>query len=127
MTGSGIMNSMMRILPLLICTAAFFIGCQHENQGLERPNIVFILADDHQAAAIGGLGHPDVLTPNLDMLLSEGTAFRNAYIMGSHNPAVCMPSRAMLLTGRHLGSLEQDGYAISGMDTMLGEWLGVHG
>jgi len=63
------------------------------------PNILLVIADDHQAAAIGALGHPVVRTPTLDTLVRDGTTFTRAGIMGSLMPAVCAPSRACLLTG----------------------------
>lgn len=66
----------------------------------ERPNIVILLADDLQANCLGLLGHPVVKTPHLDALCREGFIFRNAYVAGSHVPAVCLPSRAMIQTGR---------------------------
>ena len=66
------------------------------------PNILFLIADDHRHDAIGALGDIDVHTPQLDALVRAGTALTHAYIMGSTSGAVCMPSRAMLLTGRTL-------------------------
>lgn len=69
---------------------------------MPRPNVLLIIADDHRADAIGALGHPVVRTPVIDGLVAEGTAFTRAGIMGSLMPAVCAPSRACLLTGRHL-------------------------
>ncbi len=67
-----------------------------------RPNILFLFADDQSYETIGALGHTDIDTPNLDRLVERGTAFTHAYNMGSWRPAVCMPSRAMLITGRTL-------------------------
>ncbi len=66
------------------------------------PNFLFLIADDHRHNAIGSLGTPAVATPNLDALAAAGTALTHTYIMGSTSGAVCMPSRAMLLTGRSL-------------------------
>ena len=66
------------------------------------PNFLFLIADDHRHDAIGSLGNPAVHTPTLDALAAAGTAFTSAYIMGSTSNAVCMPSRAMLMTGRSL-------------------------
>ena len=66
------------------------------------PNFLFLIADDHRHDAIGSLGNPAVHTPTLDALAAAGTALTSAYIMGSTSNAVCMPSRAMLLTGRSL-------------------------
>jgi arylsulfatase A-like enzyme len=66
------------------------------------PNFLFLIADDHRHDAIGSLGNPAVHTPTLDALAAAGTAFTSTYIMGSTSNAVCMPSRAMLLTGHSL-------------------------
>ncbi|TDE11153.1 sulfatase-like hydrolase/transferase [Jiangella asiatica] len=67
-----------------------------------RPNIVLIFMDDMTHWAIGALGNSQVLTPNLDRLVERGCAFSHAVNQGSWSPAVCMPARAMLLTGRSL-------------------------
>ena len=69
---------------------------------MSKPNILFIMVDDHRYNAIRALGNTEVNTPNLDRLVREGTTLTHTYIMGSTSPAVCMPSRAMLLTGRSL-------------------------
>jgi arylsulfatase A-like enzyme len=74
-------------------------------QASPRPNILLILADDLRFDAIGALGHPHVLTPHLDALVARGTTFTRCAYMGSLNPAVCIASRAMLLTGRPLFAL----------------------
>ena len=66
------------------------------------PNFLFLIADDHRHNAIGSLGDPAVHTPTLDALAAAGTALTSTYICGSTSNAVCMPSRAMLLTGRSL-------------------------
>ena len=78
-----------------------------------RPNILFIIADDHRHNAINALGDYQVETPNLDGLVNKGTALTNMYIMGSTVGAVCMPSRGMMLTGRSLWSIDEPD---------LGEW-----
>lgn len=67
-----------------------------------RPNVLFLLADDQRADTVSALGNPYIQTPYLDTLVGRGFAFTRAYDMGSINPAVCVPSRAMLLTGRNL-------------------------
>ncbi len=61
----------------------------------ERPNIVFILADDHRWDALGVMGHPFIDTPNLDRIAAEGVLFENAFVTSS----LCSPSRASFLTG----------------------------
>lgn len=65
-----------------------------------RPNIVLLFADDQRADTIGAYGNPHIRTPNLDRLVARGFSFRNAYCFGSDSGAVCVPSRAMLMTGK---------------------------
>jgi arylsulfatase A-like enzyme len=76
-----------------------------DSQTSRRPNILFILADDQRWDTIHALGNDDVKTPNLDQLVKQGFHFTNAYCMGSMTPAVCLPSRTMLLTGRSVWRL----------------------
>lgn len=64
------------------------------------PNVLFILVDDLRPDCLGALGHPVVKTPNLDRLVESGFHFRNAYCLGSNVPAVCTPSRNMILSGQ---------------------------
>src|SRR5947207_2143522 len=64
-----------------------------------KPNILFLFADDFCYEALGYLGH-DIETPNLDRLAARGTTFTHAYNMGSFSGAVCVASRAMLISGR---------------------------
>jgi arylsulfatase A-like enzyme len=70
------------------------------SEGRKKHNIVFILADDMRRDAIAALGNAHIATPKLDKLVKKGTAFTRAYIQGSMSGAVCMPSRAMIMTGR---------------------------
>lgn len=65
-----------------------------------RPNVLFLFADDMRADSIGALGNPTVKTPNLDTLVKRGFVMRNAYCLGGNSPAVCTPSRNMLLSGK---------------------------
>ncbi|MDB4537251.1 sulfatase-like hydrolase/transferase [Akkermansiaceae bacterium] len=73
-----------------------------------RPNIIFLFADDQRADTIGAHGNPHILTPNLDKLATEGMSFRQNYCAGSFSGAVCVASRAMLMTGRHWMSLPRE-------------------
>lgn len=89
-----------------------------------RPNVLFLFTDDQNAELIGALGNPHIKTPHTDRLVREGTAFTNAHIMGSSSPGVCLPSRAMLLTGRTLWNIENQGiwgYEISAKHKTLPE------
>jgi len=65
-----------------------------------RPNILFLFADDQRADTIAAYGNTHIKTPNLDRLASLGFSFRGNYIFGGNSGAVCMPSRAMLMSGK---------------------------
>lgn len=65
----------------------------------KRPNVVFLFADDMRADSVHALGNPTIKTPNLDSLAKRGFIFNNAYCLGGNRPAVCLPSRNMLLSG----------------------------
>ncbi|MDG2224459.1 MAG: sulfatase-like hydrolase/transferase [Rubripirellula sp.] len=67
----------------------------------DRPNIVFLFADDQRADTIAAHGNPHIQTPNLDRLATNGFSFRQNYCAGSFSGAVCVASRAMLMTGKH--------------------------
>jgi len=67
-----------------------------------RPNVLFLFADDQRADTIAALGNPVIQTPNLDRLVRSGVAFNRAYMQGGFVGGTCMPSRAMLLSGRSL-------------------------
>ncbi|MFG0252543.1 MAG: sulfatase-like hydrolase/transferase [Phycisphaerales bacterium JB038] len=71
----------------------------------DRPNVLILFTDDQRFDTIGALGNREISTPNMDRLVERGVSFQNTYIMGSPHGAVCMPSRAMLLTGRHYFNL----------------------
>ena len=62
-----------------------------------RPNIIFIMSDDHAYQAIGAYGSVLNETPNIDRLADEGMRFDRAYVSNS----ICSPSRAVILTGKH--------------------------
>lgn len=75
--------------------------CRHSSaQAPKRPNILFLFADDQRADTIAAHGNPHIRTPNLDRLSASGVSFRNNYIFGGNSGAVCMPSRAMLMSGK---------------------------
>lgn len=77
-----------------------------------KKNVVFILTDDQRYDTIHALGNPDIITPNLDWMVEHGTAFTQAHIPGGTSGAVCMPSRAMLHSGRSLFRIEGEGQSI---------------
>jgi len=63
----------------------------------KRPNMVFILTDDHRWDAFGFMGKEWLKTPNMDRIAQEGVHFRNSFVTTS----LCSPSRASFLTGRY--------------------------
>src|SRR5689334_9295573 len=62
-----------------------------------RPNIIYIMSDDHAAHALSCYGSKINQTPNLDRLAKEGMRFTNAFVTN----ALCGPSRACVLTGKY--------------------------
>lgn len=76
-------------LAWLVCSASAIAG--------ERPNILFILSDDHAVRAVSAYGDSIVATPNIDRIAAAGVRFDRAYV----GNAICGPSRATLLTGLH--------------------------
>lgn len=101
------MNRIYAMLCLWVLAAG---GCV----SAERPNILFILSDDQRHDTIHALGNAEISTPNIDKLVDNGCAFTRAYIMGGTQGAVCVPSRAMLMTGRtmfHVGDHIEKEYA----------------
>lgn len=63
----------------------------------KRPNIVFIMSDDHAYQAISAYDDRLINTPNIDRIAKEGMLFTNASVTNS----ICAPSRAVILTGKH--------------------------
>lgn len=66
------------------------------------PNVVFLCSDDQRVDTIHALGNSAIETPTLDAMVTGGFTFTHAFCQGSTQPAVCMPSRAMFLSGRGL-------------------------
>ena len=88
----------MRPLPLLLLLWAAVTGPAFA-AAPSRPNIVYIVADELGYFEPGYAGNPHLLTPNLDRLAAEGVRFTQ----GLAGSAVCAPTRACLLTGKHSG------------------------
>lgn len=91
-------RSIQHLLWILIVLTAYASSLQAADP--PRPNILFLFADDQRADTIAALGNPIIKTPTLDSLVKRGFTFHNAYCLGSNSPAVCLPSRNMLLSGR---------------------------
>ena len=84
-----------------------------------RPNILFLFSDDQRNDTIAAYGNPHIRTPQLDRLARQGMSFRRAYCMGSMGGAVCVPSRAMVHSGRTLFRVEPDMRGVKIMPEVL--------
>ncbi len=89
-------TNLIKSLSLLIAGTGAF-GCSQQEQEIQRPNIVFIMSDDHAYQAISAYSNDLIQTPNIDRLAKEGAIFTRATVTNS----ICAPSRAVLLTGKH--------------------------
>ncbi|HEV2065612.1 MAG TPA: sulfatase-like hydrolase/transferase, partial [Thermomicrobiales bacterium] len=74
----------------------------------DRPNFVVLIADDHRYESISANGNDVVRTPNLDALAARGSSFDGAHCQGGMHGAVCVPSRASLMTGRSIFASTMD-------------------
>ena len=87
----------------------------------KQPNILFIVTDDQRFDTIHALNNPAISTPNMDRLCARGTAFTHAHIPSGICGAVCMPSRAMIHSGRQPFHLLEQGGDIPPEHITLGE------
>lgn len=101
---------MRRLQLLSLLTGALFLLSCSDNE-LKKPNIIFIMSDDHTSQAFGVYGSRLAEldpTPNIDRLAHEGILFENAFCTNS----ICTPSRACIMTGQYShvnGVLDLDG------------------
>ena len=91
-----------RSLVVFLAVVASIGGGAFAASAPMKPNILHINADDHRADGLRALGNPVLQTPHLDALAARGLVFTRAYTMGAMTPAVCLPSRIMMHTGRSL-------------------------
>ena len=89
-----------------------------------KPNILFLFADDQRADTIAAHGNAHIKTPVIDGLTRAGVSFRNNYVFGGNSGAVCVPSRAMLHTGKTWFAMNTQ--TLAG-EKLMGELLGEHG
>jgi arylsulfatase A-like enzyme len=83
------------VLSFLFATLT---GCSPgEKEVTKRPNIIFIMSDDHAYQAISAYDNSLIQTPNIDRIAKMGMLFTNASVTNS----ICAPSRATILTGKH--------------------------
>ena len=97
----------MRFRTLLdaLCLAALL--APSPTGAVDRPNIIFLMADDMGWGDAGCYGQKEILTPNIDRLAAQGIRFTDVYAGAS----VCAPSRSVLMTGQHTGHTRVRGNA----------------
>ncbi|MHC5091402.1 MAG: sulfatase-like hydrolase/transferase, partial [Planctomycetota bacterium] len=98
---------------------------QTKQTSYERPNILFIMSDDHAAHAISSYGSRINKTPNIDRLAKEGMRFKNSFCTNS----ICAPSRAVILTGKysHVNGLVDNKVAFDGSQQTFPKLLQKNG
>ena len=84
---------MRRLAAVALLSAFLAVPAAADN----RPNIIFIMSDDHAAHAISAYGSRVNQTPNIDRLAREGMLLKNVFVTNS----ICTPSRAAILTGQY--------------------------
>ncbi|MCA9076260.1 MAG: sulfatase-like hydrolase/transferase [Planctomycetaceae bacterium] len=78
------------------------LALNHAAHATDRPNVLFLFADDQRPDTVGAFGNDVIQTPHIDSLVNGGFRFERAYCLGSTGGAVCVPSRAMVNSGRSL-------------------------
>jgi arylsulfatase A-like enzyme len=86
-----------KIRSLVLVCAVFFPAFLIAQKNGKRPNIIYMMSDDHGYQAISAYGFGLNNTPNIDKLAEKGMLFTRAFVTNS----ICGPSRAVMLTGKH--------------------------
>ena len=103
------MTAVAASLPLTGCLP----GLARSSSKAQRPNIVFMMTDDHASHAMSCYGSKINKTPNLDRMANEGMLFKNCFCTNS----ICAPSRAVILTGKYShinGKIDNSGTPFDG-------------
>ncbi|WP_422105185.1 sulfatase [Winogradskyella sp.] len=101
------MNRLLSLTIILFCCACKTDKkSEQENRSRQKPNIVFIITDDHAYQALSAYDNTLIETPHIDRLAKEGMLFKKAFVTNS----ICSPSRAVALTGKfsHLNSVRDN-------------------
>ena len=125
-------HSYHRLLFGGIALASLLLAGASLAEGPRPPSVLVLLSDDQRADTVAALGNPHLRTPAVDALVARGTVCDRAYCMGSMQGAVCVPSRAMMLSGRSLFRIDEqlrgcdtwpEAFARAGYRTFLtGKW-----
>lgn len=123
----------MRVITFLITGISLVSYACHFNEKQvetkqKKPNIIFVMADDHAVQAISAYGHPLsqlAPTPNIDRIAQNGALFTRSFCTNS----ICGPSRAVILTGKHshINGFRQNGDRFDGSQPTLPKLLSQEG
>ena len=91
------MKNTKMLATLGICSVGLIPNSYGQTKEQKRPNILFIMSDDHAYQAISAYGSGLNSTPNIDRIAKEGAIFTRAFVTNS----ICAPSRAVMLTGKY--------------------------
>ncbi|KAA1244765.1 sulfatase-like hydrolase/transferase [Aquimarina sp. RZ0] len=108
-------------MVLLLVSMNSIKAQKHISESNKKPNVLIIYTDDHRYTGVHALGGQQVETPHMDSLVNDGISFTNTYLMGSFSGATCVPSRAMLLSGRNVFQLKGQGHVIPKEHKTIGE------
>ena len=103
-----------KIILLITALIVSVLSCTNNRPKniVERPNIVFIMSDDHAYQAISAYNPGLIETPNIDKIADRGIIFNKAFVTNS----ICAPSRAVILTGKfsHLNGVPGNSQTFDG-------------
>ncbi|MDB4786339.1 arylsulfatase [Planctomycetaceae bacterium] len=88
-----------RLIQTGICLVSLLLTTSRFSEAADHTNILYLMLDEWGYFESGHMGHPELLTPNIDRFAREGLRFTNAYA----GAPVCGPTRCVLLTGLHTG------------------------
>jgi len=119
---------MKKLIPILMLALLF--ACKNEQkeapkQDTLRPNIIFIMTDDHAKKALSIYDNSLISTPNMDRIGQEGIVFNRAFVTNS----ICGPSRAVFLTGKysHINGFRNNSDSFDGSQETLAKILKRNG
>ncbi|MDO7173148.1 arylsulfatase [Mariniflexile sp. AS56] len=120
------MNKFKLLMNLVLFCSLGMLSCAQNSTTSktakqQKPNIIYILADDMGYGDVGVYGQTKIKTPNIDKMANEGLKFTNHY----SGQTVCSPSRCSLMTGMHMGnaSVKRNGELMDPNDVTVAELL----
>ena len=95
----------MRFFIVLISFSLILFSC---NEKEINPNFIFVYTDDQRFDTVGIIGNNQVITPNIDKLAKRGAVLSHAYNMGAWHGAICVASRAMIISGKSVWKAKEE-------------------